>query len=188
LRLAVLALVAACSPRFDLDEPIEILISDELELENRIMVANAASCWEQEFDIQFVVTETITGANYLTVVLDELTCVSLEGDNVLSMGRYFAGRPAKISLCPYGVRDELTRPADYYFRVILHELGHASGIYGEGREPYSVMGSAQHIYGGTRVFSEEDHALLADAVGPRTGTCTPAIVFGPQGTSCRCPY
>jgi hypothetical protein len=177
--------VAACA-RFELDEPIGIVATSDLTDGDTAAVATAAECWNLAYGIPFVVDRDTTADQRVTVEYGEFVCGSG------ALGRFTPGLLATIHICP-----QFIDPRYDFFAVLLHELGHAAGIRGEGFGDDSVTGqnahvqyAPQYVYSAGRfgppAFSAEDTALLAGEVEIPGATCDGEVLLVARDGLTRC--
>lgn len=160
-RLWLLVVAAGCFPRFDLDEPIVLVPGTSVSERQVELVASAAACWKLGFAVPFVVDPHSVQPQQISIDLNEAACNG-------RLGQYSPGMPAEIVLCPHAYAYH-PGPVDdvRLLQIVLHELGHASGIDAHSTSAASVMGQATSVYAGSSnpVFSVEDGALFGDSNG-----------------------
>jgi len=190
MRASIVALACSGCARFDPGETIQ-LIPDSTWTDSQVeTLAQAASCWNLRFGVQFEVAPEATASQVVNVELNDFTCLT-------SAGRFTPGQVAQIDLCPPAHWPSPMDDLDVaMFAVLVHELGHAAGIRDEGKLPESVMGfnfAAQYppLLQIREAFTDEDRDLLLGATpdfdeAPTCNDRTVLVGDDTTGRACGC--
>jgi hypothetical protein len=139
----------ACAT-FDVDEPIAIVPSGELDEDQVTAIAEAAQCWNGRFGTHLVVAGSGEEVQEVSVGFSESVCIYASGRTETTI-------PVQVNLCDTEIYEEL----GLFNFVVLHELGHVLNIRTHADDPDAVMAQNQEAF--PHGFTDDDERLLLDA-------------------------
>jgi hypothetical protein len=202
IRAVAFAVLAGCV-QLDPSLPIQLVPDGAWGDSDVATLQAAADCWNLRFGMHFEVARSPSRTQVVFFRYDALACWG-------SWGRYEPGEPAVDAICPIPDMIAINHGADggppagyrdavLLFTVAEHELGHAAGILGIDRDPFSVMGTnyGPSLYcavdptvpcTAAPVFSNLDVQMLRDAVPSFVATpqCADVVLASDVVTGARC--